>query len=354
MFRAQHDAPVDPGAVWSGYMGGTERAPFAEEPVPLEAPEILWSSEAGRGLSSSPVLSGEVLVASTTGRGIITLSAESGERFWEHMKDGPLTAAPVVDAERIYVSTNDVRGEVYALNRVDGSERWSRRHPGVNAPLLLDGERLYLATRSGYLSALNSDTGASIWSVQVGPGATAPVVAGDRVLVGTSRDSLFAVDAESGKIVDRRGLGAQISAAPAAGNGMLYLPLQSGEVAALRADDLQEAWRVRVDGPILAAPAVSRDGSVYVLDRTGAVHVVDRDGASRRLGAAGGVVTGSLVLAQNALVVGRVDGTLLALDRDDGSVLWSLRLGDSIHTPALLRDGVIFVPLRRGKVVKLQ
>lgn len=354
MLRSQSDAPVEPGAVWTDHMGGAERAPFAEEPAPVETPEILWISDTGRGLTSSPVLSGEVLLAATTGRSVIALSADSGDRYWDRGQDGPLRTAPVVDSERIYVTTGGVRGSVHALRRVDGEEVWSRNHAGVESPLLLDGERLYLASRGGYLSALQTDDGRSLWSVFVGHGATAPVLAGDHVIVGTSRDSILAVGAESGEILDRRGLGAQVSAPPAVRDGMLYLPLQSGELVAMRADDLEEAWRVRADGPILAAPAVARDGSIYLLDRTGAVFVVSPAGVSTRLAAADGAATGSLALAENAILVGLLDGTLVAFGRGDGERLWSFPLGDAIHTPVLVRDGTVYVPLRRGKVVKLQ
>lgn len=44
----------------------------------------------------------------------------------------------------------------------------------------------------------------------------------------------------------------------------------------------------------------------------------------------------------------------MAVDRHTGTVLWTVDLGDSVWAPAVVQDGSIFVPLRRGKVVKLR
>ena len=59
-------------------------------------------------------------------------------------------------------------------------------------------------------------------------------------------------------------------------------------------------------------------------------------------------------MTENAILVGLLDGRVVALRRDDGAELWSVNLGDSVNTPPVVQDGAIYVPLRRGRVAKLQ
>jgi outer membrane protein assembly factor BamB len=286
---------------------------------------------------------------------VIALSSESGDIYWEHRKNGPFDTPPVSDGRTLYLATSDTRARVYALRVVDGSEQWEKRYPGVSAPLILAEDRLYLATQPGLVTALRTRDGGELWQAVLGaPTAAAPVLMDERLLVPSIRDTVYALDVENGAIEAKRPVPARVSAAPAVHGTVVYLPLQSGHVLALEGDELTERWSAHVGGPVLASPVVTEDGTVYVLARSGAVWKITADGVATRLWDLGSAATGALALTADAILVGLLDGRLVALSRQDGSELWITHVGDSVTTPPFVQDGAIYVPLRRGRVVKLR
>ena len=318
-------------------------------------PEIEWDVNTGRGLNSPPVPLGPVIVAATTNRLVIALSSESGDIYWEHRKHGPFMAPAVSDGDRLYLATSDVRGRVYALRLRDGKEEWEKDYPGSSAPMLLADDRLYLATEIGLVAALRTRDGDQVWQTALGaPTAAAPVLMEDRLVVATIRDTVYAMDREDGRILDRRPVPSRVSAAPAADASTLYLPLRSGHVLALEADGLDERWRAYVEGPVLASPVARRDGTVFALAGSGAVWSISPDGRPRKLADLGSAAVGGLTVTSNAVLVGLLDGRLVALSIDDGRELWTVTLGDSVVNPPVIQDGFIYVPLRRGRIVKLR
>ncbi len=355
VFRPHRPAPVDLAAVWTTSTGHPAHAAFADQRINPEAPEEIWNVGAGRGLNATPVAAGSLILAATTNRIIMALSQETGERYWEHRKRGPLSVPPVVDGDMLFVATSDVKARIYGLRVRDGRKVWEKKYPAVAVPMLIHEGQLVLATEGGTIYALATDDGRELWATRLrGQPTAAPVIVGDRILVATAQDSLFALSADQGEVVARIGLGGQASAVPAVEGERIYVPLQNGEMVALAGLDLDEEWRVQTDGPILAPPAVDSERNVYLLDRTGVVWTVSPMGQNRRLAELGSTATGSLTLTQNALLVGLLDGRLIALDRHSGETLWTRVMGDSMVSPMIVKDGFIFVPLRRGRVVKLR
>lgn len=353
-FRANRDAPVDPETVWPAYLDESTRSPFEDEEVSASPPEELWKADPHRGFAVSPAISGRALISVSTNRMVQGLSMEDGEIFWEHRKNGPLTVPPLIADRRIFIATSDVEGVVYGVRLRDGRERWERDQPGVAVPMVADGGRIVLANVAGQVRALSMEDGHTLWRTRVGQVASGPVIAGDRIVVATDDGALVALDRTGGGVVGRTELPGQASAPPAHRNGILYIPLHGGDLVAVRASDLSELWRTRAGSTVLAAPAVSEDGRIYLLDRSGGVWVVSPEGDLRRLASLDGVARRSLTLTRNALLVGLLDGTFAAVDRESGDVLWTLKLGDSIYTPAVVHEGAIYVPLRRGELVKLR
>jgi outer membrane protein assembly factor BamB len=221
--------------------------------------------------------------------------------------------------------------------------------------MILAGDRLLLATEPGSIVALRVRDGEELWSVNLGaPTAAGPVVMDGRLLVSSIRDTLYTVDLDDGTLDLRRPLSGRVSAAPAVRGSMVYLPMQSGHILALEGGDLEERWRTPVGGPVLAAPVVADDGTIYALSRDGTVWGISEDGEGRRLADLGSAATGALTVTRNTILVGLLDGRVVALAREGGSELWTMQFGDSVTTPPLVQDGAIYVSLRRGRVVKIR
>ena len=353
MFRPARAVRDVPPGVWHATLGGSTRAAFIGETVPL-SPAETWRHRYEAGLTSAPVVLGDLLILGNA-RMVTTASAQDGGQYWTRRFDGPVVGAPLRADSLVLVATASRHGKVHALSLVRGRARWERRlrSPVTSDPLLLDGT-LFTATVRGELFALDAGTGAVRWTLRIpGQTVTAPVVHEASLLLATQRDTLLRVATADGALEAVAALTGSASAPLALSGDVLVLPLHPDRIAGYDARTLQPLWSVRVDGPVLAAPAVDSDGTIYALTRAADVWRITATGAATRIARLGGAARESLTLTRNGLLVGRLDGTLFLLAKD-GTELWREEFRSSVRSPVAVRDGQLFVALLNGTVVNLR
>ncbi|MBP7000601.1 PQQ-like beta-propeller repeat protein [Amaricoccus sp.] len=167
-----------------------------------------------------------------------------------------------------------------------------------------------------------------IWSADLGEGdarrrriITAPIVAGGLVFAMDAAAQLSAFST-SGELVWRRSVAAEGQRADsgtgggmAVDNGVLYVTTGFGQVLALDPRTGGERWRVTLDAPVRAAPAVE-DGRVFVVARNDSAYALSAADGSilwRVQGAGGPGVLGGATPA--------VDGPLVVIPFASGEVL---------------------------------
>jgi outer membrane protein assembly factor BamB len=191
-----------------------------------------------------------------------------------------------------------------------------------------------------------------VWRTRLSGGVLAPpILAGANLLVATAADSLFAVDAATGAIQSRAALPAAPSAPGVLHADTLVLPLQNGMVASINAATLQPVRTFQLTEPVLAAP-VELGNSLFVLNRGGELW---RLGSAQpeRVAALGGAARNALSMLDGRLLVGLLDGRLIALD-PTGAQVWEYRATRSVSAPVTGVGAALFVPLLNGEVLKLQ
>jgi outer membrane protein assembly factor BamB len=169
---------------------------------------------------------------------------------------------------------------MHALNARTGAIVWIYRFAAVPheryspAPLLIDGELLYVPDPDGELVALETETGRQLWRLEVEPGFVAPVSI-DRHLVFVDGAGVHAVDVATGdRIWDH-----PMPAAQAVIVGDIVVVLARDQLTGLDAATGDALWRVAVDLQIpyavLAADSVAvaaaENGVVAVVAHTGAI-----------------------------------------------------------------------------------
>lgn len=160
--------------------------------------------------------------------------------------------------------------------------------------------------------------------------------------------------------------GGTVNFTPALGAGSVYLPLQNGEVVALRAADGELNWRAEVGGSISAAPAA--DGAaLYVASESVAVSEAQpskMSGAVRALGQQSGVtlwlrtlpapLRGQLVSDAAAVYGGAEDGRLYALKRETGEVLWVRQHHSPFLSQPVLAGGRLYLGDEAGTLFAVE
>lgn len=289
--------------------------------------------EAGDSASGGGVAyaAGRVFVTTEYGE-LVALDARSGGVLWRQKVDAPISGAPTVSGDTVYIAARDASG--WAVRASDGKVLWSTAGlrdvagwMGVSAPAV-DGDLVVFPFASGQLLGVDAATGTTRWSSSIagrrpGRAITAirdltgdPVITGGMVIAGSSAGRIAAFDRSTGAELWSARQGA-LSPVLAAGNAVFAVNDESqlvrldmsngGLVWAVPLPEFVDRRVGRQDrvwahyGPILAG------GRLFVASSDGVLRVFDpRSGALIGRGAIpGGAGTAPVVAGQTLYVTGR-------------------------------------------------
>ena len=331
----------------------------------------LWDTGVGGGgeklrLSLGLRLDGGTIFAASRDGDVVAIDAATGRTRWTQDTKADLAAGPGVGGSVVAVGSSD--GKVIALDAASGKKLWA---VGVSSEVLaaplVTADRVIVRTVDGRVHALDAQTGKSQW-VGEEPvpklslrGTAAPVLAKDNVVAGFDSGKVIAFTLGSGDVawqaqvatpdgrseLDR--LSDMDSAVQVDGNDGFAVGYQ-GRVVMLALDSGQVWWSRDLSS--YRAPAIddtqlyvaTSDGSVVALRRRDGAVVWQQDGLKRR-GLSAPAVVG------NAVVVGDFDGYLHWLDRDSGKFVAREHPGGArISMAPIAADGRVYAIDEGGKV----
>lgn len=336
---------------WPTVLGNARRAPFENEIVP-DSLDVAWDNDAGSGLRTTPLVTDSAVFIGTTNRQLLAFNARSGRRHWDQRLEGEIAGDMVRSGRTLFMTTAEWNGRVHARDIERGRRVWQRETGPARHSPLVEGGIVYVAADDGQVHALRSEDGDQIWRANLRGRVTAtPLSVGDALVVGTSADTLYRITKRDGAIVARGHIASSLSAPPAVAGDTLILATHSGDVYGVSATSLRTLWRVQTGAPILAAPIVARDGTIHVMNRDAAIFRI-RGGTESKVAAFKRGATSSFTLARDRYIVGLIDGTVIISDMN-GKVITEHKFNDSVSAPVAVRAGALYVPLLRGRVVKL-
>jgi outer membrane protein assembly factor BamB len=333
-------------------LGNTRRALFENEIIPAN-PQVEWDVNAGSGLRGTILLLDSTVLAATTNQQMLAFHRRNGKKHWDQRFNNGVTSTLLYDRNTVYVATDEYDGALFALNTARGKRQWKRTVGAVRFTPLLDNNTIYVATDGGTITAVSTEGGAQLWRVGLrAPILESPLDAGDRIVVFTAADSVYALRKRDGALAVGAPTRSSPSAAPAISGTTIIVPMQDSTVVGYDVRDLRELWQIPTSSPVLTAPVVTASGSVYVAARDGNLYRI-RDGKTELLGNVGHSVSPSLTLARDHLILGSYDGSITAVTLA-GERVWQLRFNESIVAPVAIGGQSVYVPLLRGRIVKLR
>ncbi|SIT18182.1 outer membrane protein assembly factor BamB family protein [Insolitispirillum peregrinum] len=258
-------------------------------------------------------------------------------------KRNRLMSEPVVADNVLYVI--DSSAEVSALDAQTGKTLWSvdlapdydEDESILGGGVAIDNGRLYVTTGFAEVFALDPKTGKTLWQTTVpSPMRAAPAVNGGRVFVVTVDNKGLALAASDGRILwTHAGVEEATTLltgpAPAVDNGVVLMPYTSGEIAALRVDNGLPLWSDtviaarRTDSAAnlsdISARPVIDNNRVYVIGHSGLMVSIDLRTGDR----AWEVELSSLSqpwLAGKFLYAVTTDAEVVCIDTTNGKILW--------------------------------
>jgi outer membrane protein assembly factor BamB len=210
---------------------------------------------------------------------------------------------------------------------------------------------LYCIAESGLVTALDAETGATLWSRQFGSNNNPPYQPGvnDKYIAIANGTNVFVADSQTGEILYDSPLASLPGAGPAVSDEVVHIPLADGflESHYLRQPEERVSramYRFRSIGELAVQPIVlgstiawpSMRGYLYVGD-------ANRNAVRYRLECRDEIRAKPAFGAGNRILVGSVDGNLYCLQERSGNLDWRFTTGEPIIESPFVIDNDVFV-----------
>jgi outer membrane protein assembly factor BamB len=337
-----------------------------DRPIALPQPQ---ANDSWRQPGGSPANVPGHLAINASLRQVWSASAGTGSSSY-----GRLTASPIIVDGRIF--TLDANGRVTAFS-TGGSSSWrvsltpanEKDYKGFGGGLASDGGRIIAATGFGYVYALDAQNGKKIWEKNIGaPIRSSPTVADGKAFVLTSDGFAVALSTADGNELWRhQGLPEKAAiltnSSPAVDGDTVVFPYPSGDLVALRASTGQPVWseslaRTRVASSLgsmtdAARPAIDQ-GTVFGVGHSGRMVATSARSGERIWSLNVPGIQSPAVVGDMVFVVDTT-GTLMGITRRDGKVVWSAKLPEATTwSGPVAAGGRLWLASNKGQLVGVE
>ncbi len=194
--------------------------------------------------------------------------------------------------------------------------------------------------------------GEQVWEQPVKEASAGSIIVQNRLLIGSAAGRLTAYDLFDGHVVWTFETDDRFSAPPSFGYNTVFQPGESGTLYAISPDSGSEVFRVKVDGPMVAAVAVG--DLVVATDMRG--HVSGIDPAAGRIvwqTELPGPVWTAPALADGRAYVGHNGGEVVALDESDGRSLWRFETAEVVRASVIVAGDYVIAGTLGGHLYSL-
>ncbi|MDX2506125.1 MAG: outer membrane protein assembly factor BamB [Gammaproteobacteria bacterium] len=203
------------------------------------------------------------------------------------------------------------------------------------------GYEIFTVDREGQVTSLNLETGGTNWQVELDTIITGGVGAGEGLLiVGNNRGELIVLDASNGAIKWRKELSSVMLAAPLIQDDILMVRTGDGKVYGLNTEDGNQLWVYDRGVPVLtlrgnSSPVIGGRELLFTGFDSGKVAAVGVKHGRLLWEANASVpsgrsdlerlvdIDGSMVLIGRVLYVVTYQGRIVAIDALEGEILWA-------------------------------
>lgn len=235
-----------------------------------------------------------------------------------------------------------------------------------SAPII-DNEKIYFGSDSGYFWALNQKDGTTSWKFKVGFHAkgksifSSPIIYENTVYFGAYDGNVYALDTATGKVkwifMEADWIGSSPIIAPKL--NLLFIGLEfglfrkKGGIAALDLETGKKIWEAKMSKFVHCSPAYCQEKQVVAIGGNDFfIYLFNaKNGKLKWKFRTEGEIKASLVfdIKNNLVLFGSFDSYLYALDIDSGELKRKFETNDKIYsTPLTHQDNVYFSSLDKN------
>lgn len=257
-----------------------------------ETGDEVWRQQVSGPVRAPPTVSGDRLYVVTIDNELYAMDAKTGKTAWKHTGISEIAgilggSAPAVEGNTVVVPYSS--GEVYALQAANGRVLWADnlgpvRRGDIASQItdirglpVVDGDYVYAISHGGRMVAIDFKTGRRVWDKLFG-GVQTPWVAGDYIYVITTDEQLICLNRKTGQVrwvaVLLQFENTQDRENPITWNGpvlagdRLLVTSSRGEALSISPYTGEMLGKMNLPGSITLPPIVAGD-TIYVLSDTG-------------------------------------------------------------------------------------
>jgi len=220
--------------------------------------DVLWSYQgiietASMLTSPAPAVVDDVVVAPFSSGELIALRVQNGGVIWQDSLSSTARLTPLASLNDIsggpavadgYVIASAQSGVMSAFDLRTGQRVWSQPAGSLSIPLIV-GDVVYTATTTGQVAAMSKLDGTVHWIQQLENFKnakkrkertvwTGPLLAGNRLVVASSRGDVTLLDPRAGTILKEMRVGGPVFVPPVIANETVYVLTDEAKLVALR------------------------------------------------------------------------------------------------------------------------
>jgi len=220
--------------------------------------DVLWSYQgitetASMLTAPAPAIIDDVVIAPFTSGELVALRVQNGVVLWQDALSSTARLTPLASLNDIsggpavadgYVIASAQSGVMTAFDLRTGQRVWSQPAGSLSIPLIV-GDVVYTATTTGQIAAMSKLDGQMHWIEQLENFKnakkrkertvwTGPILAGNRLVVASSRGDVVVLDPRAGTVLKEIDIGGSIFVPPVIANETVYLLTDEAKLVALK------------------------------------------------------------------------------------------------------------------------
>lgn len=352
------------GRSWCIFRGNATLNGYTQRRLP-EAPVLQWTYRANQRTVASPIVYDGICYTCDR-KGVLRGIDEQGLECFHKDLGTFIESNFLLQDSTFYIGRMD--GFLSALSLHDGQEKWSYETEGQisaspNTIYTPAGRQILVGSYDNYMYALDANSGRLVNRFETGyyiNGAAALI--GHYMVFGGCDAWLRVVDTQLGLATDSLELRAYIPSSPVIIDDFAYLADYMGNIYEIQLQDghivnhrvlLQNNHSSEESGGLTAMPVVTQD-DVFVFTSDRHLTCLHRDSGNQRwrVMLRGEVGESSPLVCHDRILVCTRDGHVSILSLTDGHELWHFEAGEQIiSSPAIIR-GAFYILTARGTLFR--
>lgn len=245
---------------------------------------ILWKTQTSTEILAAPAIANGIVIVKAIDGKVTAYSVKNGTQLWAYSQTEPnliLRGASVPQITANSTVVGFANGNLTKLSLRDGNLIWQKlvaipsgsftiqRMVDIDANPLVFGQRVYVASYQGRISALELSSGQELWSNDMSS-YTGIAADSQRVYVTDAVSHVWAFEAGSGNVAWKQ---------PKLESRNITAPVNYGNYIVVGDEEGYLHWMSKEDGHFIARIRVNRSGIIAApVVSNGVLYVVTKDG----------------------------------------------------------------------------